>query len=249
MLQFLTSQRTQQKQSQHDHFHFHPPPRLEDSYVPVAVTAFDIQSLRGKVLQTGSMARAARASATFPFLFQPVGWIEERGGGRTHYHRNHSDNNELGTEESTTDYMFIDGGITDPYGLVGINEIISKSIIENDGPQQHEQLRDHFRVINLMVGDFHFSTVPGPSSIVLSTSSSSPSQHNHGDGISNHPVSVLSISIQNLPQCGPWAMSNGPIAVQAAKRAMVRSMDVPLFLGKEPNHYELHIDASYFLHP
>ncbi len=39
---------------------------LQDSVLPVAVTAFDLQTMQGQILSTGSMARAARASATFP---------------------------------------------------------------------------------------------------------------------------------------------------------------------------------------
>lgn len=58
---------------------------------------------------------------------------------------------------------------------------------------------------------------------------------------------LLSISIQNLPQCGPWAMKNGPLAVAAARKALRASLDLPLYLGQEEGHYELHIDASYFL--
>jgi hypothetical protein len=114
--------------------------------------------------------------------------------------------------------MFIDGGVADPYGLVGLS-----SVMTNDGRNE--------RIINLMVGDFHLSTAPGPSSSVLKSSN----------------ATVLSISVQNLPQCGPWAMGNGPIAVELAKQAIEKAMDVPLWNGAEDNHYELHIDASYFV--
>jgi predicted acylesterase/phospholipase RssA len=46
---------------------------LEDSPIPVAVTAFDLQTMSTLTLTSGSMARAARASAAFSGLFQPVG--------------------------------------------------------------------------------------------------------------------------------------------------------------------------------
>jgi predicted acylesterase/phospholipase RssA len=46
---------------------------LEDNPIPVAVSAFDLQTMSTPILTSGSMARSARASATFPGLFQPVG--------------------------------------------------------------------------------------------------------------------------------------------------------------------------------
>lgn len=42
---------------------------MEDSVIPVAVTAFDLKTLQGRIFSRGSMAKAARASATFPLLF------------------------------------------------------------------------------------------------------------------------------------------------------------------------------------
>jgi len=42
-------------------------------------------------------------------------------------------------------------------------------------------------------------------------------------------------------------MSNGPRAVEAARRAMQASLDAPLYRGQEEGHYELHIDASHFI--
>ena len=102
-------------------------------------------------------------------------------------------------------------------------------MMNNDGQNTNNNRN---KIINLMIGDFHLSTVPGPSSSVLKNTPN---------------TTVLSISIQGLPQCGPWAMSNGPKAVELAKRAIQQAMDVPLWMGIEENHYELHIDASYFV--
>lgn len=172
--------------------------RLEDSIIPVAVSAFDIQKLKGNILSTGSMARAARASATFPGLFQPVGWIDSNTGDS---------------------FVFIDGGITDVDGLNGL-----KATFDSNSERQIPR-----RVVNLVVGDFQFSTVPGPSSIDAS--------------------SVVSISIRNLPPCGPWAMENGLRAVEAARKALKASLDHPLFLSGsgEDGHYELHIDTRSFI--
>jgi hypothetical protein len=169
--------------------------QLQDANIPVAVSGFDLQTLSGKVLIRGSMARAARSSATFPFLFQPVGWID-------------GDDN----------YIFVDGGIADTSGVAGL------AALTMAGDQKK-------RVVNLVVGGFHLGQAPGPSDMP--------------DGV--EASEVLSISIQNLPQCGPWAMANGPLAVEGARRAMRASLDLPVYLGKEEGHYELHIDASSFI--
>ena len=58
---------------------------------------------------------------------------------------------------------------------------------------------------------------------------------------------VVSISLRNLPQCGPWAMSTGPLAVDGARLAMKKALDLPMYLGSEVGHYELHIDTSSFV--
>jgi hypothetical protein len=169
---------------------------LQDADISVAVTAFDLQTMENRVLTTGSMARAARASASFPFLFMPVGWKDQT------------------ENDNWKEHVFIDGGIGDVAGLRGLTEALSKS--------NHSSSR----VINLSVGAF-LGKPPGPSTVPGS-------------------ATVLSISIQNLPMCGPWAMANGPIAVDAAHRAMMATLDLPLYHGHEANHFELHIDASSF---
>ena len=179
--------------------------QLQDAAIPVAVSAFDLQSLSGRVLRTGSMARAARASATFPFLFQPVGVPQE--------------NQEL---------LCIDGGITDVAGLQGTKALLLEALASADASSN----RSLHRVVNLSVGDFLGGSPPGPSKL--------------GSPSSDSTVEVISISLRHLPLCGPWAMSNGPRAVEAAFRAMQASLDVPLHWGREDRHYELHIDTSTF---
>ena len=169
--------------------------QLQHSAVPVAVSAFDLQTMEGKILTAGSMARAARASATFPLLFQPVGWAE-------------------GEE----DYVLIDGGITDTFGLQGLKPFLG-------GGEKRE------RVINLIGGGSFGFSPPGPSGL---------------DSPKNTKVEVISVTLQNLPQCGPWVMKNGPKAVEGARRAMVDSIDIPLSLGSEAHHYELKIDTRPF---
>jgi hypothetical protein len=162
---------------------------MEDSVIPVAVTAFDLKTLQGRILSRGSMAKAARASATFPFLFQPFSY---QGG------------------------ILIDGGVTDTLGLHGLAAFHPKT------PK---------RIVNMAVGGGFYSAPHGPKDMP--------------EGVI--AKEILSLSILNTPPCGPWAMKNGPRAIEAARRAMLASMDLPLYYGKEKGHYELHIDARSFV--
>lgn len=161
---------------------------MEDSEIPVAVTVFDLKRMKGRTLTTGSMAKAARSSATFPLLFQPV--LHEDG-------------------------ILIDGGVTDMLGLKGLAAF---------NPNEQK------RVVNIAVGGF-LSAPPGPKSMP--------------EGVKANQV--LSVSILNTPQCGPWAMLNGPRAIEAARLAMEASLDLKLYHGKEEGHYELHVDALTFV--
>lgn len=184
---------------------------LMDAQIPVAVSGFDIQRMEGRLLRRGSMARAARASACFPFLFQPVGWVDG--------------------EEN---YLFVDGGIADMSGVAGLAALHGPPRNRRRQPEQHDQDGTKMpprRVINMVVGDFLGAGAPGPSQLPKGVNA----------------TELLSITIQNLPTCGPLHMSNGPLAVEAARQAMRASLDFPLFLGKEDGHYELHIDASHFI--
>jgi predicted acylesterase/phospholipase RssA len=163
--------------------------QLQDGIFPVAVSGFDLKTFTGKILSRGSMAKAARASASFPLLFQPAVWEHEDG---------------------TTSFL-IDGGIADPMGVAGLAALNAS------------------RIVNMVVGQFGETGAQGPS------------------GMPGEVSEVVSISIQNLPKGGPWAMANGPRAVEAARLAMLASLDLPLYKGKEKGHYELHIDASEFV--
>ena len=168
---------------------------LEDALVSVAVSAFDLFHMKGAILSRGCMAKAARSSAGFPGLFQPVSWKNEDGK-----------------------MLLIDGGIRDGLGLNGLGAFSSKSA-------------RGLRIINMAVGDFGFN---GPS------------------GIEDLPhdieaESLVSIAIVNTPLCGPWAMANGPRAVESARKAMASMLDTPLERGTSKNHYVLRVDASKWL--
>lgn len=173
--------------------------RFDESVLPVAVSGFDLLSMSGRLLNDGCMAKAARASATFPGLFQPVGW-----------NANSDDDSKMLPE-----HLLIDGGIRDLFGLNGL------SILSPEMPK---------RIVNMVVGDFG-SLTPGPMHMPKGVQA----------------TEVVSISLQNLPKCGPWAMENGPIAVEAARKAVAAVLDAPMHMGSEPGHYELHIDAIEFV--
>jgi Patatin-like phospholipase len=72
---------------------------MERTRIPVAVTAFDLTTLSTRILRTGSMARAARASATFPGLFQPVALADQA--------------------------VLMDGGVQDTTGTLGLRETLA----------------------------------------------------------------------------------------------------------------------------
>jgi hypothetical protein len=187
--------------------------QLEEGLIPVAVTVFDLLTMKTKTLHKGCMGRAARASACFPLLFQPVTW---------------SDDIEQGTakglwsklkQQLFPNNLFIDGGVLDPHGLVGLATL--------------EPNEKNKRVVNLVAGSFAQNGPLGPSMM--------PPGLNAGE--------VLSISIENAPMCGPHKMANGPRAVQAAMDAVNSVLDVPMYYGREKNHYILNIDAKSFIPP
>lgn len=171
--------------------------RLEDGLVPVAVTGFDIVTWKGKILTKGCMGKAARASATFPGLFQPCKW-------------------DGGEYNCTRPSYLIDGALRDSHGLVGLTAL-------------HPVMKKK-RVVNMVAGSFSDGVI-GPSDVP--------------NGLDVHEM--LSISIENAPRCGPWAMHNGPRAVVAAREAIKAVMDLPLYKGKEDGHYVLHVDCRNFI--
>ena len=186
--------------------------QLENAFIPVAVSAFDLMSMSGRILSKGCIARAARASATFPGLFQPVLW---------------DDHDRNVKEKDSTSLLFalvkeffslppvlIDGGVTDTNGYLGL------SAINVEGEK---------RVVNLVVGK---GSIPGPSVL-------------RSNGI--QATEVVSITIENSPICGPWAMENGPKAVHAVRQAVTEVLDFPMYVGNEPGHFILHIDTSKFV--
>ena len=118
--------------------------------------------------------------------------------------------------------ILIDGGIRDPYGL---NGLLSNFKL-NHSPK---------RVVNLSVGPLSLlkkNAPPGPTYL-----------HSKTDANIN---SVLSLSLLNTPKCGPFAMENGPKAVEAARKAMNAALDQYIHMGKDDNHFEMNIDVSYF---
>lgn len=116
------------------------------------------------------------------------------------------------------DSLLIDGGITDGLGLWGLSATPSK-------PDKRK------RVINFVVGDFGYKGASGIAEMP--------------DGV--NAESLVSISVMNTPVCGPWAMENGPKAVDVARRAIIAALDTPMEKGTCDNHYILRVDASKYL--
>ena len=156
--------------------------QLENGLVPVAVTVFDLLSLTTKTLKNGCMGRAARASACFPILFQPISWQKD------------CEDIDITNDNITTEkhhgmfaklkrwllpkYLFIDGGVEDPHGLLGLASL---------RPDETGK-----RVVNLAAGQFARDGPPGPSRMPCGLNASE----------------VLSVSVENAPSCGPHKMSN-----------------------------------------
>jgi NTE family protein len=164
---------------------------LQDSLIPVAVSSFDIRSMKMRILTKGSMPLAARSSACFPFLFEPVKWP--------------------GENENESLYL-IDGGITDMWGFESL------AAFQSEKPK---------RVIHIALGNYNGKH--GPNSMPGEVSE------------------LITISIRNTPSCGPLSMPNGPKATTASRLAMLASMDLPLYRGRQAGHYVLHIDTTDFI--
>jgi hypothetical protein len=189
---------------------------LEDAVLPVAVSGFDLQTFEGKILHRGSMARAARASATFPLLFQPVGWKSR--------------------EKEKEDYTLIDGGIGDVNGWKGLAKFVHRH-----GRKSRQ------RVVHIQMASSLLAP-SGPSDFIKATHAALESTGDKHLQQHDLEVEIISISLGKLPQCGPWALEKGPVAVEAARQAMIAALDTPLLkrYGSEDNHYEIEIDTSSF---
>jgi Predicted esterase of the alpha-beta hydrolase superfamily len=175
--------------------------QLEDGLIPVAVTAFDVFNLQNIVLTKGCMGKAARASATFPLLFQPCAWMmvdSSSSKEEEEIHSNDSSASATGVKPSKYRYL-IDGGLWDPYGLEGLGHL-----------RLGEKKK---RIVNMVAGSYGIQGPRGPSKLTMI------------DGAEQ----VVSISIENTPRCGPWAMKNGPRAVEAAMNAVISVLDVPMY--------------------
>lgn len=176
--------------------------KLEDSLIPVAVSGFDIINRKEKIITKGCMGKAARASATFPGLFQPCKW---------------KDDDSIHNDANGEYQYLIDGGVGDSFGLAGLGHL---------RPDEKNK-----RILNLVAGRFGCVGPLGPSQLP--------------NGI--HAKEVVSISIENAPKCGPWAMQNGPIAFQAAMNAIKNVLDAPMYYGDEEGHYVLHVDVTDYI--
>jgi len=187
---------------------------LQNGIVPVAVTGYDILSMETKILTEGCMGRAARASATFPGLFQPVVWVDTKD---KYSEKNYGNYFTRLKQKYMPYFLLIDGGVTDHLGLLGLSALL---------PNVEKK-----RVVSITINGFGIQGPLGPSKMP--------------EGL--HASEVVSISIENSPACGPWAMENGSRAVQAARESIYAVLDLPMYKGREDNHYILHVDAEAFI--
>eukprot|EP00536_Pseudo-nitzschia_multiseries_P005334 jgi/Psemu1/303314/fgenesh1_kg.99_\ len=199
------------------------------------------------------MARAARASACFPGLFQPVGWLDPSpsfaGGSTPADDSSDGNGNGNGNATPSTESNFsllVDGGIFDWAGYNGLKDILQNN---NNNNNTNTKSKSKVRVLNMVVGGFG-TAPPGPKTVSETL------------GIDESDLeSVLSLSIVGLPHCGPLAMANGPLAVRAARFALREAMDRPIAAAaaaaaataavsgherKGSHHYVLEIDASAY---
>lgn len=213
---------------------------LEQTIIPVSVSTTNIvpvvderpsftswiNPLSPKILQTGPISRAIRASSSFPFLFEPVGWIDRE-----------ADQYEGTNQEKIKFSLLIDGGFFDWSGYNGLKEIVSRSKeLSTYTDKNAKKKSSKVHLLNMIIGGFG-----GP----IKSKPDGPKQISKNTGV--HVDSVLSLSITNLPSCGPFKMGNGPFAIKAARNAIKSAMDRPIIsdIG-EPNHYIVEIDASSF---
>jgi predicted acylesterase/phospholipase RssA len=180
---------------------------LERAILPVAVTTFDLITWRERIFTHGCMAQAARASATFPGLFQPV--FNDKS-------------------------ILIDGGLTDWLGLNGLRYTTSI---------RAENANHHSRIVNIQIGTRRNGSLLD---WLLQTHIHQFLRH-----YQQQSVSFLTIIITNSPPCGPWAMSNGILAVEATRQALAAAWDHPLiptatetYNGKHQHYYKIYVDAS-----
>jgi hypothetical protein len=169
---------------------------LEDSLIPVAVTAFDLQTMSTLILTSGSMALAARASATFPGVFQPVGCQEPIPPRTT----------TTATAMKKYDYALIDGGIQDTAGIMGLMETIPavQFYSQKEQPPPPPQV-----IVHLCIGPL----VQIPWSELL---------RNLLTTTNVTSMVMISISMMGLPQFGPWNNMKimGPMVYEMARQAM-----------------------------
>ncbi|WP_409477210.1 patatin-like phospholipase family protein [Pseudobdellovibrio sp. HCB154] len=95
-------------------------PNFASLKIPLQISAFDIFALKTKTLQSGSVAKAARASCAVPGLFHPVR-IDKR--------------------------VYLDGGVADKMGLSGVDRdefVLAHSLGTTNGFESPRVNRKHF---------------------------------------------------------------------------------------------------------
>lgn len=110
-----------------------PVKNMEDCPIPVGVTVWDVLKFRTKIITSGNLATAMRASCTFPLLFQPV---------------------------VIDNSICIDGGVFDHSGLMALPGVPKSNFIVNiacDEATIATNLEKQFPLCNVSNIDIRFS--------------------------------------------------------------------------------------------
>jgi predicted acylesterase/phospholipase RssA len=112
---------------------FLPKTTFEECAIPAAFTTFDLLGMKTRILTSGSLALAARASCTFPGLFQPA--IVEGN-------------------------PCIDGGVWDHVGLMGLEECFKVSNNKRAAQGEPEEDFTNKLIVNVVFSTPRGSVLP-----------------------------------------------------------------------------------------
>jgi NTE family protein len=141
-----------------------PAKHVENTRIPLSISAHDLTARRTRVLKSGDLAAAIHASCAVPFMFHPV-----RVEGR----------------------WLVDGGVSDRPGISGV--------------------RAGERIF------FHHLASRSPWRRRGTPALEIPARRN-----------LVSLVIENLPRVGPHRLGEGLRAMNIARRAAKRALDLPI---------------------
>lgn len=175
---------------------------FEDCPIELGVTTFDVFKLKTVTHTSGDLPTAIRASCCFPGLFAPV----------------EIDNS-----------WHIDGGIFDPFGLVGMQGVpLSTKLIVNVVFDQ---------------ASCDMTRPPRPNNPLSAESSPLPLH------LRSLSANLLTVVLMGIPEVTPFSMEiAGPAAYNAAKLATLNALQSSCHVQQlTSNHWVFYVDASSLL--